>query len=617
MTDISQPRTYLTTEGERTEILPVGAISWIPLVIQTPDSVIIRNSGLDAFFFLRYLRTLLKIFILLSLILIPVLIPLNLIEGKNFVGGVQGLDRLSWANVGLTHTNFYWAHLVMALSVIVFICRTVYAELFEYIRVRQAYFTTSQHRLQASANTILVTNIPRGLLSTVALTSLYSAFPGGIRTIWINRDITKLSEKIQQRRRVVSTLEAAETKLMIMATSSYHNQSNHKFKGAKENTPCNTNTENTSPLWKLFLSDKDRDYMRLPIFGPAWMPSIPFLGRRVDTIDYCWQEIARLNDEIDQGQQELARLNNDVDQGQHESEVYPLSNSAFVQFNTQVAAYMACQSVVHPAPLRLRAQYIGVSSRNINWENLSTAWWDRYARTMLATIAVASLIVAWALPVGFTGLLSQISYLTGLLPWLRWIDRLPGWLLGCIQGILPQVILTAIVILLPIVLRILANYQGLLTNIAVEQSLQNYYFTFLFVQVFLTISLSSSITTIIQELIHGLDSIPAVLARNLPKTSNYFSSYILIQGFSVSAGTLVQIGGLINWIVVAPFVDHTPRQKRDRQTTLPQLQWGTMFPVYTNLACIGKLHISILIYFFFLYCVRHYIFGDRSVDSNI
>ena len=401
--------------------------------------------------------------------------------------------------------------------------------------MRQAYFTSSQHRLQVSANTILVTDIPRGLLSTVALTSLYSTFPGGIRTIWINRDITKLSRKIQQRRRVVSILEAVETNLMTMATSSFHNQSTHKLKRAKEDTSRDTDTGSTSPLWRLYLDDKDRDHMRLLILGPTWMSSIPFLGRRVDTIDHCWQEMARLNNKIDQDQQELARLNNDVDQDQHESEVYPLKNSAFVQFNTQVAAHMACQSVVHHVPLRLRAQYVGASSKDVRWENLSIVWWDRYARTILATVAVALLVVAWVLPVAFTGLLSQISYLTGLFPWLRWIDQLPGWLLGCIQGILPQVILTAITMLLPIVSRIIANCQGLSTKMAIEQSLQNYYFTFLFVQIFLTVSLSSSVTTIVQELVHGLDCVPAVLARNLSKASNYFSSYILLQGFFISA----------------------------------------------------------------------------------
>jgi len=187
---------------------------------------------------------------------------------------------------------------------------------------------------------------------------------------------------------------------------------------------------------------------------------------------------------------------------------------------------------------------------------------------MLATIAVALLIITWTLPIALTGLLSQISYLTGVLPWLNWINRLPGWLLGYIQGILPQTVLTVLIMILPIIFRMIANCQGLSTKTAVKLSLQTYYFTFLFVQVFLTVSLSSSVTTIVQEVVHSLDSVPAVLAKSLPKANNYFFSYILLHGFSVSAGALIQVQDLINWIIIAPFVDRTPRQKQKKQLNL-------------------------------------------------
>jgi len=183
-----------------------------------------------------------------------------------------------------------------------------------------------------------------------------------------------------------------------------------------------------------------------------------------------------------------------------------------------------------------------------------------------------------------------MTYLTGLLPWLDWLDMLPVWLLGCMQGVLPQMALTMLTMLVPYVLRMIASRQGLPTEVAVELSLQKYYFTFLFVQIFLTVSLSSSMTVIIREVLHGLDSVPAVLATNLPKASNYFFSYLLLQGLSVSAGSLLQTGGLINWLVSAPIVNQTPRQKWEKETLLPRMQWGTLFPVFTNLACIGRLH---------------------------
>ncbi len=148
--------------------------------------------------------------------------------------------------------------------------------------------------------------------------------------------------------------------------------------------------------------------------------------------------------------------------------------------------------------------------------------------------------------------------------------------------------LVALTALLPLVLRIITAWQGLSTETAVELSLQKYYFAFLFVQNFLTVSLSSSITAIAQDLLHGLNSAPALLAGNLPKASNYFFSYLALQGLSVSAGAFLQAEGLINWLILAPWTDRTPRQKWERQIGLPEIRWGTFYPLYTNLACISK-----------------------------
>ena len=100
--------------------------------------------------------------------------------------------------------------------------------------------------------------------------------------------------------------------------------------------------------------------------------------------------------------------------------------------------------------------------------------------------------------------------------------------------------------LLPLVLRIITGWQGLSTETTVELSLQKYYFVFLFTLNFLTVSLLSSITAIAQELLYGPKSAPALLARNLPKVSNYFFSYLTLQGLSISAGAFFQTGGLIN-----------------------------------------------------------------------
>lgn len=804
---------------------------------------------------------------------------------------MTGLDQLAWGNVRPTKNNRYWAHLWLAVFVVLYVCYVFFDELRGYIRLRQAYLTSPQHRLRASATTVLVTAIPKKWCTVEALDGLYDVFPGGIRNIWVNRNYDELSVKVQQRTKLALALENAETALIksakkahlkkveqaakkahkkqtkeekenqrrqaekqgqqIASTSglssgnphqvrhtlaealdessgpstreqspdhgrlklpivgpglefvghgldnlgrnmfgglkrlardvdgrlnaadglhparneqiisydghmdnrdasyqvnqsfaanaattgdqwepdrdvhpalrttsmehtvqpqpgNYHDNAIHAEHGnitagttvspadsygshmrpradsgpagrggrsaaeresdasqpadsgwifwkrghksttydipspkphaleedefplsiQSPTTPgCNPQatingpgSQNESraihddskkfkvpftshkdkheeektkeveyppaynknfdarndgePEWKKYVKDKDRDTMRLPLFGWLWMPSLPLVGKKVDTIDYCRKEVARLNVEIEKDQSEPDK--------------FPLMNSAFVQFNHQVAAHMACQAVSHHTPNQMAPRMIEVSPDDVLWGNMSIRWWERYLRTGVVVTMFVGIIIGWAFPVTFTGLLSQVNYLTATFTWLRWLRKAPTWVISIIQGILPQALLGLLLLLLPMILRLLAQNQGVHTGMAIELTVQTYYFVFLFVQVFLVVSISSGITTVIAQLSKSPQSVPSILAQNLPKATNYFFSYMLLQALSTSAGALVQLMSLLSWFILAPLLDNTARQKWKRQVDLPQMQWGTFFPVYTNLAAIGE-----------------------------
>jgi hypothetical protein len=146
---------------------------------------------------------------------------------------------------------------------------------------------------------------------------------------------------------------------------------------------------------------------------------------------------------------------------------------------------------------------------------------------------------------------------------------------------------TVLLALLPIILRFAAKQTGVATGMAVELSVQGYYFAFIFVQLFLIVSISKGIFEVLSELSSQPQDLVKLLADNLPKAANYFFSYLLLQALSVSAGSLAQVSQLVIWFILRPISDNTARQKFNRQLKLPTVKWGTFFPVYTNLACIG------------------------------
>ena len=542
-------------------------------MFQTPDQVILQNSGLDAFFFLRYLQTVFKIFISLLFVVVTSLVPVNF-TGGNTSSNIRGLDKFGWANIGSNRTQLYWTHLIMALIVIIFICHTIFEELSFYVKVHNAFLTYPAHRLLESTNTILITDIPKK--ETLILKEVCGMFPGGVRSMWTNRDLSTLLKKIQKRKKLVTMLEVAETKLLRKAITSSHRQKNLTMELRE------VRSKRKGPLWNQYLDEKDRDHIFLPLNG--WTRIVPFIGKRVDLIDHCLKQLARIEMDIEADQQELV----DMELDHRDSTKYPRTRSAFIQFNTQIAAHMACQTLLHSSPFHILVQHVDASFCEIQWNSLSQTWRIRYARTGLIWIIMALLLLFWAIPVAFTGFLSQVTTLADSVPWLQWISDMPAWVSGSVQGVLPQLILSILTMVLPLILHALTEWQGLITDTAIELSLQKYYFSFLFVQNFLTVSLSSSITGIAQDIVNGQDSIPILLANNLPKASNYFFSYLILEGLSVSAGTLLQAGTLMKWFIFVPWMDHTPREKRDRQRNLPQIQIGTLFPFFSNLACIGK-----------------------------
>ena len=501
----------------------------------------------------------------LAILILPILIPLNLLEGRGTKSGVTGLDQVSWTNVSPAHTNRYWAHLSLAVAVVLWVCRVSRLELLSYTRLRHQYLAASHRLDQISTSTILITDIPDALLTVEQLTSVYSVFPHGVRRVSINRDFSKLARDVKNRAKCALALEVAETTLIQKANVSHLRRSKRGLSSERPKIPVR------GALWKEYISPNERSKIRLPPRWALWLPSLPLLGSLVDEIDHRRRELSTMNSRICEAQQR--------------PQTYPLTNSAFIQFNRPIAAHLACQVVQHYRPHTMIARPIEESSENVLWQYVSMGWWEQYVRAFIVGCVIGTLIMLCTVPVAFTGLLSQISYMIVVFPRLRWLAVLPDWALATLQGVMPACLLASTMLLLPLLLYQLVLWHGIRTRVDAELLMQEYYFAFLFIQLFLVVSVASSIASVLEGLTQDFTSVAASIAQNLPKAGNYFLSYMLLQGLSVSAGTLLQTGRLVFYFV-GSIIDKTARQRWERQLD-PEMRWGTFFPVYTNLAVIG------------------------------
>ncbi|EPS43727.1 hypothetical protein H072_2322 [Dactylellina haptotyla CBS 200.50] len=549
------PRTYVGTvnKAKRTDPLPEGLFSWVKPLIAINESYVIEKTSLDSYFFLRYLKMSAIMMFVGCCITWPILFPLNITGGA----GQKQLDVLAMGNVQkTTHKNWYYGHVLAAYLFFGFVLFTIYRELMHFIAVRQAYLCSSMYANRVSARTILVTSIPEEYLSVPQLLKLFD----NVARIWINTNVKELEETVAERDKLALKLEGAEIKYIKTADK-------NRRTALKKGTAGEGDAESGS-------------------VGARWVPAkqrpthkLKFLvGQKVDTIDWSRTELKNLNAKISELQ---ARQRTDkVEQ----------LNSAFIEFSTQQAAQIAFQCLASNLPLHMAPRYIGITPDEVVWSSLRLKWWERLVKITLVTAFIAVLVIFWAVPVAVVGTISNINYLTCQLPWLKFIEKIPSSILGVITGLLPSVMLAVLMALLPIVLRLCARISGKPSLSTVELHVQNSYFAFQVIQVFLITTLTSAIAASWNDITKYISSpteIMNLLATNIPKASNFYISYLLLQGLSVSAGALLQIVGLIVGKLLSFLFDTTPRKKWNRWTKLSGLGWGTVFPVFTNIVVIA------------------------------
>ena len=236
---------------------------------------------------------------------------------------------------------------------------------------------------------------------------------------------------------------------------------------------------------------------RLPV---GFLPfSLPLIGKKVDSIEWARAEIAETSAELRERRivlaQEVASSSGDSDhpglppaESNHPDALkpdsstngltYPPLNSAFILFNRQIAAHLAAQALTHHSPYRIADRQLGVAPEDVIWANLNLNPYEARIRTAISWAITLGLIILWAFPVAFVGVISNIHALCTTYGWLAWICKLPAPIVGIISGILPPVLLAVLMMLLPIVLRLLSRLEGTATRTGIELSLMTRYFLF-------------------------------------------------------------------------------------------------------------------------------------------
>jgi hypothetical protein len=665
---VYEPRSLSVFESKRQPPLSPRFFGWLGSVFSSDYRKIKNINGLDCYFYVRFLRMMVRLMLPIWLISWAILLPITSVQTG--VSGHSGLDMFIFGNIGVTDQDRYYAHLILTWIFTIWTWWNIKHEMAHYVRVRQHYLASSSHSSTAQACTVLVTGIPPKYLSESALTRLFSHLPGGVRKVWINRDLGDMPDLLSQRLEVCQMLESAETSLLNTAIT----RNNKKLKKAKSGDGDKdtsdtalakpvSDPETRKTLIEELVPKGDRPSHRLPLL--SFLPSLPLLGKKVDTIDWARDRVHELNAQLAQKREILAgdiarttaaeaqitprmhrigtkKLNIAIPAVpvsvplvkpravvDFSDQTYPPANGAFILFNEQIAAHMAAQMLIHHQEYRMSdaMKYVEVAPEDVIWNNLVMNPYERRVRLVFSWSATIGLIIVWALPVAFVGFISNIHSLCTTYHWLAWICTIPTIIISIVQGFLPAVLLAVLFMLVPIIMRMLARMEGIPQRTGVELSLMDRFFLFQVVNGFLVVTLSAGIIAALPGLVHDPSSVPTLLAQNLPKSSTFFLTFIILQGLTGTAGGFLQAVPLALYYVKITLLGSTPRSVYKIKYSPRTSDWGTLFPSTTLLVVItfGYSIISPVINglafaaFFLFYMLYKYLFtwvNDQPLSSD-
>lgn len=318
-----------------------------------------------------------------------------------------------------------------------FIIHMITRETVYFINIRQAYLVSPVYANRVSSRTVMFSSVPDEYLKEDILQELLGE--DIVSNIWIPRHVAKLQGFVDERDGVAMKLENAEIKLIKDANTARRKAlkkervaEGEEFSSLRNEPKFRQDSTSTTTAGR-WLDHKRRPTHRLTFL----------IGEKVDTIDWCKKELLRLIPETEALQHD------------HRAGNGRPYNAAFVEFKSLRDAQSAFQSVTHHQAARMSPRFTGVHPEEIIWSNLRIKWWERTIRQFLVVAFVVGLIVFWSIPVGAISLISNVENLKTI-RWLRWlgfVDNLPKSLSGLITGLLPSILLSVVMILLPPILR--------------------------------------------------------------------------------------------------------------------------------------------------------------------
>ncbi|KAK0548806.1 hypothetical protein OC845_003425 [Tilletia horrida] len=503
-----------------------GFFSWLPPMFRYHEKELLPIIGLDAVTFLRFLRMCRYLTTALGIGMAVVLIPINIAyNAKNPSTSRDPISFLTRISMSRVSGSYLWAHVAMSYLGTLLALAFIYYNYKRMLTLRHAFFRSPEYQTQFHSRTLMITGVKKPLQSDEALAGVLSSIgmPYPTTSVHIGRVVGALPDLIEKHNDLVRKLE-------------------HVF--AK--------------------------YLKNPNELPAKRPTVTIGGtagcggKSVDAIDYYTDQINKCEAAIENMRERIA---------EKRPESYGFASLAAVSY-----AHAAARSLQGKKPRGLVID-LAPAPKDIIWKNLNLTASERFRSSTIGFLFLSLLLFFNAVPLLAVSLITNMASFR-FLPAFDWLNnwyQSSQWTFAAVAALIPPTITGIMGYFLPVGMRRIAKYRGVLTKSRLDRVIIAQYFGFLVISQFLIFTLIGILISLVSYIVSAATQnhqnykdilkyvqrhLPAQIKQQYFLTSNYWLTWIPLRGF-LAIFDLAQIIKLMLVWVQKGFFGRTPRDVRE------------------------------------------------------
>ncbi|PSN63117.1 DUF221-domain-containing protein [Corynespora cassiicola Philippines] len=529
--------------------------AWLRAIKDVKEQELVEKIGLDAVIFLRFLRMLRNMFIVLTVFGCGILIPVNVVGGSSFYEQWDNIATLMKFTPQYIFGEKFWAFVVCAYLFQGTVCFFIWWNYRAVFKLKRTFFSSAEYQQSLHSRSLLLTNIPKSLRTDAGIAELVKQVKQtqDVPRTAIGRNVKDLPKYIDAHDEAVRELEGYLAK-----------------------------------------------YLRNPNQFPAQRPTCKVAKEdrathgtgKVDAIEYYTDRVAKLEAEIKQIRESVDKRN---------PMPYGFASYAHIE-DAHAVAYSSRKK--GPAGCDV---YLAPKPNDILWQNLKMTRSTRRVRMFWDGLWMTLFTIAFIVPNILTSVfLSDFSHL-GLV-WPAFQSNLEqhrtGWSIA--QGILAPLIQTLMYMGVPIVFRRLYTHAGDVSKTSRERHVTSRVYAFFVLNNLVVFSVFGSAWRFVAAVIAAQDQgvweamrsshLFSKVMTGLCNVSTFWLTWQMQRNLS-AATDLVQAWPLIWGFIEKRWFSPTPRQLIE--LTAPQpFEYADYYNNFLFVAtvglCIGTLQPIIL-----------------------